>query len=53
MTNLYFFFFFSRYSILQNFFCAGIQIFIVLNSYDKFNVSEMAAEVRLRKLGLI
>ena len=34
MTNLYFFHLHACYSIFQNFFCAGIQFFIVLNSYD-------------------
>ena len=34
MTNLYFFHLHAGYSIFQNFFCAGIQFFIVLNSYD-------------------
>ena len=33
MTNLYFFHLHAGYSIFQNFFCAGIQFFIVLNSY--------------------
>ena len=36
MTNLYFFHLHACYSIFQNFFCAGIQFFVVLNSYDKF-----------------
>ena len=35
MTNLYFFHLHACYSIFQNFFCAGIQFFIVLNSYKK------------------
>ena len=35
MTNLYFFHLHAGYSIFQNFFCAGIQFFIVLNSYKK------------------
>ena len=34
MTNLYFFHLHAGYSIFQNFFCAGIQFFIVLNSYN-------------------
>ena len=34
MTNLYFFHLHACYSIFQNFFCAGIQFFVVLNSYD-------------------
>lgn len=33
MTNLYFFHLHACYSIFQNFFCAGIQFFVVLNSY--------------------
>ena len=36
MTNLYFFHLHACYSIFQNFFCAGIQFFIVLNSYILF-----------------
>ena len=36
MTNLYFFHLHACYSIFQNFFCAGIQFFIVLNSYEFF-----------------
>ena len=36
MTNLYFFHLHACYSIFQNFFCAGIQFFVVLNSYDIF-----------------
>ena len=35
MTNLYFFHLHACYSIFQNFFCAGIQFFVVLNSYTK------------------
>ena len=34
MTNLYFFHLHACYSIFQNFFCAGIQFFVVLNSYN-------------------
>ena len=34
MTNLYFFHLHTCYSIYQNFFCAGIQFFVVLNSYE-------------------
>ena len=34
MTNLYFFHLHACYSIFQNFFCAGIQFFVVLNSYE-------------------
>ena len=33
MTNLYFYHLHTCYSIFQNFFCAGIQFFVVLNSY--------------------
>ena len=33
MTNLYFFHLHACYSIFQNLFCAGIQFFVVLNSY--------------------
>jgi hypothetical protein len=33
VTNLYFFHLHACYSIFQNFFCAGIQFFVVLNSY--------------------
>ena len=44
MTNLYFFHLHGCYSIFQNFFCAGIQFFVVLNSYKfsfGFNANQL------------
>ena len=54
MTNLYFFHLHACYSIFQNFFCAGIQFFVVLNSY-KFSfdliilVANLSNELKLKK----
>ena len=45
MTNLYFFHLHACYSIFQNFFCAGIQFFIVLNSYLRTIIDDGYSEI--------
>ena len=49
MTNLYFYHLHACYSIFQNFFCAGIQFFIVLNSYEKRIIAESAVSEEIQK----